>query len=101
VDTGYILMMSVSIKIVIAAVFNLLERYGLKLFKDDRSEQSIFIILVAIICIYFRYAIGISDNDAFNMFFYTIGIDNISKYTTKSITDLKDKIVNGNQSNDN
>ncbi len=93
-----VVIISLAIKIIVGAVFSILENITSKRF--EKLEKPLLVIFLFIITITIKHIHGIDYKSALNIFFYTLGIDNIAEYSKKSIYDIKDKMNNSGNKND-
>lgn len=97
---GDVLAISISIKFVIAAVFTILEEK--RYISNRRVENSLLVLITAIISFMLYSLHTVSYDGAFNIFFYTLGIDNITNYAKLGVHDVIEHInkkANGEQTN--
>lgn len=85
-----VLLISLAIKIVVGAILSLFEIVFHK--KFEKMEKPILVLVLFAIALFIEFVYNIDYKSALNVFFYTLGIDNIAEYSKKSISDFK----NGN-----
>lgn len=92
--TGEILVLSLAIKMMVASLLSIAE--GIKAYKivNKNIKNGILVIVLMIICAVVGVIMNLHYESIFNLFFYTLGIDNIENYAKYTVNDIKENMNN-------
>lgn len=94
-STGEILLLSLGIKILVASLLTVVE--GFFHFKNEKLKSGVLVLLLMLVSTVVGVIMGARYDDVFNLFFYTLGIDNIEKYAKYTVVDIKNNVVENNR----
>lgn len=97
-SVGDVLAISVIIKFLIASVFALLEEY--KVVKHERIEASLLVFTTAIVAVVLKIILNLNMDAMFNIFFYTLGVDNVSNYAKVGIKQTLNGVIHKKNNGD-
>lgn len=93
-STGEILLLSLGIKILVASLLTIAECF-IKL-ENIKLRNGVLVLLLMLVSTVVGIIMDASYDSVFNLFFYTLGIDNIEKYAKYTVSDIKNNVVESN-----